>query len=161
MPCELHVVDAFTRSAFRGNPAAVCILDGPADPSWMQEVAAELKHSETAFVHPTSGGWNLRWFTPEQEVDLCGHATLASAFVLWKTNRVPQGSPVTFETLSGKLSARQEEGWINLDFPATPANAVPPIPGSRQGSGLDPSLCRQEPFRCTCGASHCIRCLRL
>jgi PhzF family phenazine biosynthesis protein len=146
MPSELHVVDAFTRSAFRGNPAAVCIMDGPADPSWMQEIAAELKHSETAFLHPVSGEWNLRWFTPQQEVELCGHATLASAFVLWKTNRVPQGSPVMFETLSGKLSARQEEGWINLDFPATPAHAVPPITDLDKALGSTPLFVGRNRF---------------
>ena len=79
---ELHVVDAFTGHQFRGNPAGVCVMDGPADPGWMQQVAAELKHSETAFLHPSSAGvWNLRWFTPVQEVELCGHATLAAAFV--------------------------------------------------------------------------------
>ena len=91
MHAELHIVDAFTGTPFRGNPAGVCIPAGPAEPAWMQEVAAELKHSETAFPFPAEGGWNLRWFTPEQEVDLCGHATLAAAAVLWRSGRVPAG----------------------------------------------------------------------
>ena len=143
---ELHVVDAFTGFPFRGNPAAVCILDGPADPGWMQHVAAELKHSETAFVHPGTSGWNLRWFTPAQEVELCGHATLATAFVLWKTGRVQQGSPVSFETLSGILVARQDGAWINLDFPAEPAHAIPPVAGLEQALGTVPVFTGKNRF---------------
>ena len=146
MSAELHVVDAFTGYPFRGNPAAVCILEGPADPGWMQEVAAELKHSETAFVHPAANGWNLRWFTPSQEVELCGHATLAAAFVLWKTGRVHQGSQISFETLSGLLSARQDGAWISLDFPAEPAQTVPPIPGLHEALGAAPVFTGKNRF---------------
>ena len=138
MSCELHVVDAFTGHPFRGNPAAVCILDGPADPGWMQQVAAELKHSETAFLHPGTSGWNLRWFTPTREVELCGHATLASAFVLWQTKRAGEGSPITFDTLSGTLTARQDRAWITLDFPADPAQVIPPVAGLDKALGAVP-----------------------
>ena len=138
---ELHVVDAFTGHPFRGNPAGVCVMDGPADPGWMQQVAAELNHSETAFLHPGSAGaWNLRWFTPAQEVELCGHATLAAAFVLWKTGREQPRAAISFETVSGTLVARQDGDWINLDFPAEPALAIPPVPALTGHWGRHPFL---------------------
>ncbi len=82
-------VDAFTDKPFKGNPAAVVLLEKPAEPSWMLSVAAEMNLSETAFVHPQGNGFHLRWFTPKVEVDLCGHATLASAHVLWESGMVP------------------------------------------------------------------------
>ncbi|MFA5347416.1 MAG: PhzF family phenazine biosynthesis isomerase [Methanoregula sp.] len=102
MQAGLHLVDAFTSSAFRGNTAGVCIPDGPADTAWMQQVAAKLKHSETAFLFPEGANWNLRWFTPGKEVELCGHATLAAASVLWETGGafsiIPGGStPVIWQ----------------------------------------------------------------
>ncbi|WP_292423149.1 PhzF family phenazine biosynthesis protein [Methanoregula sp.] len=143
---ELHVVDAFTGHPFRGNPAGVCILDEPADPSWMQQVAAELNHSETAFLHPGSGSWNLRWFTPAQEVELCGHATLAAAFVLWETGREQPGSPVSFETLSGTLTARRDGEWIYLDFPAEPAGETEPVPGLDRALGATPVFVGRNRF---------------
>jgi PhzF family phenazine biosynthesis protein len=138
MSAELHLVDAFTGAPFRGNTAAVCIPGGAAEPAWMQQVAAEMKHSETAFLFPGEGSWNLRWFTPAKEVELCGHATLAAAFVLWATGRVPPGDPVIFTTLSGRLTARQDAGWITLDFPAEPAAASGPVPGLGQALGIEP-----------------------
>ena len=138
MQAELHLVDAFTRSAFRGNTAGVCIPDGPADTAWMQQVAAELKHSETAFLFPDGGSWNLRWFTPAKEVELCGHATLAAAFVLYETGRVPGDKPVSFSTLSGKLSAWKDGDWISMDFPAEPPAASMPIPGLGHALGIEP-----------------------
>ncbi|HNX17659.1 MAG TPA: PhzF family phenazine biosynthesis protein [Methanoregula sp.] len=136
---ELHIVDAFTGHPFRGNTAAVCILNGPADPGWMQQVAAELRYSETAFLHPgTVGAWNLRWFTPAQEVDLCGHATLASAYVLFATGREKAGLQVSFETRSGKLTARKEGDLIFLDFPADPVRETGPVPGLDRALGATP-----------------------
>jgi len=137
MRYELHVADAFTGHPFRGNPAGVCIMDGPADPAWMQQVAAELKHSVTAFLFPDTepGHWNLRWFTPANEVELCGHATLAAAHVLWSANHAAPGSILSFSTLSGTLFARQDGDWIELDFPAEPARAIPPVPGLEQALG--------------------------
>lgn len=143
---ELHVVDAFTGHPFRGNPAAVCILDGPADPAWMQQVAGELKHSETAFLHPGPDGWNLRWFTPVQEVELCGHATLAAAFVLWETCREQPGSPISFETKSGKLISRRDGDWIFLDFPAEPAHDTVPVPGLDRALGAKPVFVGRNRF---------------
>jgi predicted PhzF superfamily epimerase YddE/YHI9 len=135
---ELHLVDAFTGTPFRGNTAAVCLLDGPADSTWMRQVAAEMKHSETAFLLKLTEGWNLRWFTPFQEVDLCGHATLAAAFVLWESGREKPGSTILFETLSGKLTASREAEWINLDFPGEPVTATGPVPGLGKALGAEP-----------------------
>jgi predicted PhzF superfamily epimerase YddE/YHI9 len=125
---ELHIVDAFTDTAFAGNAAGVVLLDGPRDDAWMQAVAAELRHSETAFVGPARGGgvrrdgvWQLRWFTPVVEVALCGHATLAAAHVL--------GRDCVFDTRSGELTCSiRAGGWIEMDFPADPATPVEPGP---------------------------------
>jgi PhzF family phenazine biosynthesis protein len=120
----VYQVDAFTEEPFQGNPAAVCILEKPADAGWMQLVAREMNLSETAFLHPHGDGFKLRWFTPAAEVDLCGHATLAAAHVLWETHQVPPEARIVFETRSGKLEARLEAGWIELNFPATPVEPV-------------------------------------
>lgn len=120
-------VDAFTGAAFGGNPAAVCLLASPADPAWMQAMAAEMNLSETAFVEPGADGFGLRWFTPTAEVALCGHATLASAHVLHETGQV-RGDVITFHSASGPLLARREGGEIVLDFPARPAAASPAPP---------------------------------
>lgn len=122
----IHQVDAFTSQPFGGNPAAVCLLSAPAPDAWMQAVAREMNLSETAFLVPVEDGYQLRWFTPAAEVDLCGHATLASAHVLWETGATPADRTLRFHTRSGLLTAgRQTDGWIELDFPATPAQAAP------------------------------------
>jgi PhzF family phenazine biosynthesis protein len=114
------VVDAFTSAAFAGNPAGVVLLDEAADASWMQALAAELKHSETAFVRPRDDGtYDLRWFTPAAEVDLCGHATLATAHVLHASGAP---GPYVFDTRSGLLTATVHGASIELDFPATPVH---------------------------------------
>lgn len=101
MSVLIHVIDAFTNDPFSGNPAGVCILSAPATDRWMQQVAREMNLSETAFLHPTAGGFDLRWFTPEVEVDLCGHATLASAFALWETGSRSRSQALHFSTRSG------------------------------------------------------------
>ncbi|WP_436788112.1 PhzF family phenazine biosynthesis protein [Yinghuangia sp. YIM S10712] len=125
---RIFVVDAFTDTPFRGNPAGVCLPDEAhaSDGAWMQQVAAEMRHAETAFLVPGGGGdadWTLRWFTPEVEVDLCGHATLASARVLFGEG-LARGS-VRFATRSGVLSAHERSGGgIGLDFPALPPRPV-------------------------------------
>src|SRR5579862_2028365 len=116
-------VDAFTAEPFAGNPAAVCILDGPGDEAWMQRVAREMNLSETAFLYRVDGGFNLRWFTPAVEVELCGHATLASAHVLWESGRLAGKAQARFQTLSGTLTADRQGGWIEMDFPAAPEHA--------------------------------------
>ena len=121
MSIPLLLIDAFTSSAFAGNPAAVCLLDRPADEAWMQSVAAEMNLSETAFVVPDGGGFGLRWFTPTVEVDLCGHATLATAHALWSEGRAPRGGSVDFTTRSGVLTATADGDRITLDLPANPA----------------------------------------
>ena len=112
-------VDAFTSKPFAGNPAAVCVLPGPRGESWMRDVAREMNLSETAFLDPVGDGFNLRWFTPALEVALCGHATLAGAHVLWQDGHLPPGSVARFHTKSGLLTAVQQDGWIEMDFPAT------------------------------------------
>lgn len=119
MPQRISQVDAFTDRPFAGNPAAVCVLERPADPRWMQDVAAEMNLSETAFATPIEGGsrFQLRWFTPNTEVDLCGHATLATAHVLWEEGHLPADRPARFETRSGPLSASLGPDGIELDFP--------------------------------------------
>jgi PhzF family phenazine biosynthesis protein len=118
MGLKITQVDAFTSQPFRGNPAAVCILPQPRDGSWMQLVAREMNLSETAFLHHQNDGYGLRWFTPAVEVALCGHATLASAHVLWEEGHLPSGEPARFHTQSGLLTASRAAGWIELDFPA-------------------------------------------
>lgn len=119
---SILVVDAFTDRPFGGNPAAVCVLPGPREASWMQQLAQEMNLSETAFTHPEpdSDALRLRWFTPTVEVDLCGHATLATAHALWSEGHLPPSAPARFQTRSGLLTAERRDGWISLDFPATP-----------------------------------------
>ena len=136
-------VDAFTAQPFRGNPAAVCVLDGPADELWMQNVAREMNLSETAFLYPlgddpAEAGFNLRWFTPAVEVDLCGHATLAAAHVLWERGHLPPDTAVSFHTKSGLLAARRQGDWIELDFPAEPESPVEPPPALLEALGVEP-----------------------
>jgi len=127
MTIPLLQVDAFTDRPFHGNPAAVCLLESPRDADWMQSVAAEMNLAETAFVSPRADGYDLRWFTPTCEVDLCGHATLASAHALWETGRLPPGTMARFLTKSGWLTASERDGLIELDFPATRADPAPDL----------------------------------
>jgi PhzF family phenazine biosynthesis protein len=118
----LFQVDAFTGEAFRGNPAAVVVLDEAADDTWQQAVAAEMNLSETAFLRATGAAtYDLRWFTPTVEVDLCGHATLASAHVLWSEGFVSGDAPIRFDTRSGPLVATRHDAVVELDFPANSA----------------------------------------
>jgi predicted PhzF superfamily epimerase YddE/YHI9 len=126
MSVPLFQVDAFTDTPFAGNPAAVCLLPRPAAADWMQSVAGEMNLSETAFLHLEGPAYRLRWFTPAVEVDLCGHATVASAHVLWETGRTPAGARIDFLTRSGPLSAARRGAWIELDFPAKPVAAAEP-----------------------------------
>ena len=129
-------VDAFTAEPFRGNPAAVCVLERPRQDSWMGAVAREMNLAETAFLHPESDGWRLRWFTPRVEVDLCGHATLASAHVLWEDGHLPPDRMAQFYTRSGPLSALRGDIWIAMDFPATIATRVSPPEGLLEALGI-------------------------
>jgi PhzF family phenazine biosynthesis protein len=126
LPMRLLQIDAFTSEAFRGNPAAVCFLDRERDAEWLQNVAAEMNLSETAYLLPREDGFSLRWFTPGAEVALCGHATLASAHALWEEGLLAPDAVARFHTLSGVLTAERRGDLIELDFPVSherPADA--------------------------------------
>ena len=115
---KIYQVDAFTNSEFKGNPAAICILEKDYEDSILQNIAMEMNLSETAFIKQTSDNeFNLRWFTPETEVALCGHATLASAHILWENIIVEEDKTIQFNTLSGILTAKKRDEWIELNFP--------------------------------------------
>ncbi len=133
---QLFQVDAFADDVFGGNPAGVCLLAGPAEPKWMQSVAGEMNLSETAFVEPRGADYGLRWFTPVAEVDLCGHATLASAHILYETGLAAASEPVRFESVSGPLIARREDGLLVLDFPVRRAGPAPPPAGLLPALGV-------------------------
>jgi predicted PhzF superfamily epimerase YddE/YHI9 len=137
MPTRIIQVDAFTDRPFAGNPAAVCLLERPAEEPWLQAVAREMNLSETAFLHPEAGGHRLRWFTPAVEVDLCGHATLASAHVLWEDGHLDPDRPARFLTRSGPLSAVRRGSEIEMDFPARPPEAAPVPPGLPEALGAE------------------------
>ena len=122
MPVEITQVDAFTAVPFKGNPAAICILKAPREEKWMANVAMEMNLSETAFLVPDAadhGAFQLRWFTPTVEIALCGHATLASAHVLWESGRLAPHAEARFHTKSGVLVCNKLGNWIEMDFPAT------------------------------------------
>jgi PhzF family phenazine biosynthesis protein len=136
MGLTIFQVDAFTAKPFAGNPAAVCILSQPAEESWMQNVAREMNLSETAFLFREGEGFRLRWFTPAVEVDLCGHATLASAHVLWEMGYARPEEKVNFYTRSGALTAERKGDWIEMDFPAKPEEAAPEPAGLAQALGV-------------------------
>ena len=147
MPLRITQVDSFTDKPFGGNPAAVCLLPRPADASWMQRVAREMNLSETAFlVRRDDGAFDLRWLTPAVEVDLCGHATLASAHVLWEDNHLSPDAPAVFHTLSGQLSAVLRDGWIEMDFPAEPDEATPAPDGLAAALGTEPAYVGRNRF---------------
>ena len=143
MSQPFQVVDAFTDRPFAGNPAAVCVMERAADEGWMRDVAREMNLSETAFLHPQTqhgqAGWGLRWLTPTIEVDLCGHATLASAHVLWETGRVPADDELRFFTRSGRLRAAPGPGGlILLDFPSMVSVECAPPDGLEAALGVRP-----------------------
>ena len=146
MTVPIVKVDAFTSEAFAGNPAAVCLLTGPRDAEWMQNVAREMNLSETAFLHPRDDGYDLRWFTPTVEVDLCGHATLASAHVLWESGKLKATEAARFHTRSGLLTAARRGAWIEMDFPATPEEPAAPPPGLVEGLGVTPRYVGKSRF---------------
>jgi PhzF family phenazine biosynthesis protein len=130
MSVRIVQVDAFTAKPFAGNPAAVCVLQAAADEEWMRNVAREMNLSETAFLHPEDGGYRLRWLTPAIEVDLCGHATLASAHVLWEGEHIQGDSEARFHTRSGLLTCKRDGAWIEMNFPAKladPAETPPQL----------------------------------
>jgi PhzF family phenazine biosynthesis protein len=137
MDVPLWTVDAFTDRRFSGNPASVCLLEQALPDETLQAVAAEMNHSETAFLRAQDGEWALRWFTPRVEVALCGHATLASAHVLWESGRLPRDARATFHTASGLLTATLESDRIALDFPIEPADPIPEPEGLADSLGAE------------------------
>lgn len=138
MRLPLVQVDAFTDRPFAGNPAAVCVLRDARDERWMQDVAREMNVSETAFLVPQGDGYQLRWFTPTVEVDLCGHATLASAHALWEGGYLAPDADARFHTRSGLLTARRADGWIEMDFPSEPPAPVDAPVGLAEAIGAHP-----------------------
>ena len=134
---RLLQIDAFSTEPFRGNPAAVCLLDRERDAAWMQNVASEMNLSETAFLLPAAEGYSLRWFTPSVEVALCGHATLASAHALWEEKLLAPDAQARFHTKSGLLTANRNGDLIELDFPATREEQAAPPEGLLEALGVD------------------------
>jgi PhzF family phenazine biosynthesis protein len=139
-------VDAFTDTPFAGNPAVVCLLPAPRDEGWMQKVAREMNLSETAFLVPQADGYALRWFTPAVEVALCGHATLASAHVLWEDGHLPPGRQARFHTKSGLLTGDRAGEWIELDFPAKREEPAPAPAGLAEALGAAPKYIGRNQF---------------
>ncbi len=143
MSATLYQVDAFTETAFGGNPAAVCLLDQPKTDVWMQALAAEMNLSETAMVERKLNGvdehnaFNLRWFTPTVEMNLCGHATLSAAHVLWQVGEVASDQSIHFYTRSGVLKAELRDGLISLDFPIDPVRDIEVPPGLAAALGVE------------------------
>jgi PhzF family phenazine biosynthesis protein len=151
-PRPIFVVDAFSEGPFRGNQAAVVPLEPDDHPTeqWMQTVAAEMQHSETAYVRPRAeGGFDLRWFTPAVEVDLCGHATLASAHILFETARLAADATAVFHTRGGELRAtRESDGAVQLEFPTAPPDPCDAPAGLLDALGIAKaeSLCTTGQF---------------
>lgn len=117
MKSKIYVVDAFTKTPFTGNPACVCFLQEAKEDQWMQNVAFEMRLSETAFLFQQEDGFSLRWFTPKTEVDLCGHATLAAAHILWETGILKPDETAKFETNSGTITADKVDDLVEMKFP--------------------------------------------
>lgn len=136
MPLSIVQVDAFTSKPFAGNPAAVCVLPAARDAVWMQNVAIEMNLSETAFLDRQADGFNLRWFTPSVEVALCGHATLASAHVLWEAGYLKPDEQARFHTRSGLLTADKRGDWIEMDFPVKAEEPADPPAGLGEALGV-------------------------
>jgi PhzF family phenazine biosynthesis protein len=146
MPQPIVQVDAFTAHAFGGNPAAVCVLPAAREDSWMAKVAMEMNLAETAYLVAKEDGYSLRWFTPAVEVDLCGHATLASAHALWTEGHLAPGKTARFHTRSGLLSCEQRGDWIEMNFPATPEQPAELPPQLAQGLGAEIKYTGRSPF---------------
>lgn len=142
----IYQVDAFTSTPFAGNPAAVCVMSHPPDERWMRDVAREMNLPETAFLIRHDDVYDLRWFTPTVEIELCGHGTLASAHVLWQTGEVRQDETIRFITRSGPLAAHRDGDWIELDFPATPVTPCDAPPELTGALGVSPTFVGRSVF---------------
>src|SRR5436189_1510734 len=146
MPIPIYHVDAFAEKPFEGNPAAICLLKDERPAAWMQSVAAEMNLSETAFVRKLDEGYDLRWFTPTIEIELCGHATLASAYAMWSEGVVASGQAIRFHTKSGVLTCTRAGDLIELDFPSTPAMQTEPPAALIESLGIRPSFVGRTKF---------------
>lgn len=154
MKTRIFQVDAFTDKPFRGNPAGVCLLEDPQSDSWMQDIAMEMNLSETAFLLKIKEGFSLRWFTPKTEVSLCGHATLASAHILWEEGILRLEEEAIFLTKSGKLVASNKDNGIEMDFPSMSVQDAD-APNSLIGAlKIKPSYIGR--YLCSSGASYLI-----
>jgi PhzF family phenazine biosynthesis protein len=143
---RIFKVDAFTAEPFAGNPAGVCVLDQPRDDAWMQSVAREMNLSETAFLLPERDGFTLRWFTPAVEVSLCGHATLASAHILWEEGVLDPQQTARFATASGELRAARRGDVIEMDFPSKPEQPAEPPENLFRALGVKPAYLGKNVF---------------
>jgi len=136
MAIPIVTVDAFTNQLFAGNPAAVCMLPEPRPDEWLRHLAREMNLSATAFLVRRDDEFDLRWLTPTVEIDLCGHATLASAHVLWEEGHLPRATQARFHTRSGLLTAERHGEWIELDFPVQRGVPAEPLPSLLSGLGI-------------------------
>lgn len=144
---NLFQIDSFASKPFTGNPAGVFLADEKVSDAWMQSIAMEMNLSETAFISPpTDGVFGLRWFTPNAEVDLCGHATMAASHVLWETDRVENSESIQFNTRSGILECRLENKMIKMDFPASEIDQVDPKKDLVDALGVDPVFVGKSSF---------------
>jgi PhzF family phenazine biosynthesis protein len=151
MSLALHLIDAFADGPFTGNPAAVVLLPKAQPVRWMQQVAMEMNQAETAFLLRQEGGFSLRWFTPNKEVDLCGHATLASAHYLWQEGHLEADAAARFHTRSGWLTAQRDpDGWITIDLPAIPSHRTEAPPDLATALGAEPREVLRGDFDLLC-----------
>ncbi len=147
MTIPIYQVDSFTSVPFKGNPAGVCLIEEPMPDAWMADVAKEMNLSETAFPLPEGDGYRLRWFTPAVEVDLCGHATLATAHILWETGRLAPDQTARFQSRSGLLTAAcTADGWIEMNFPVKLVEQAPAPSGLIEALGVKPVFVGKNVF---------------
>ncbi len=134
----IYQVDAFASKPFKGNPAAVFVSDHEPSPEWMQNIAMEMNLSETAFIFPADGHRQIRFYTPESEIKLCGHATLSASHILYETGMVKAGEKIIFNSKAGELYIRKQDTWITMDFPAFPLLKIEITPEFKRITGIEP-----------------------
>lgn len=137
-PNTIYQVDAFTTEPFKGNPAAVCILEKEPEVAWMQNIAMEMNLSETAFVFPGIGCRIIRYYTPEAEIELCGHATLSASHILYETEMIKHSEEIIFSSKAGALHIKKQEDWITMNFPSFPLEKTEITPEFKRITGIYP-----------------------